>query len=87
MEANVSYRKFADQIENVLEQISQEQSECFRKYFQNAPETLLSTINVEKRNADRLLLEEHEPADKVYILLNGTVRAIDYRVKGSAYAS
>ena len=81
----MSYRKFSDQIESVLEQIPLEQSGCFRSYFQDAPETLLSTINVEKRNADRLLMEEHESADKVYILLSGTVRAIDYRVKGSAY--
>lgn len=78
-------RIFSDQIENVLEQIPQKQAQAFRDYFQNAPESVLSAMSLEKRNADRILVEEHEPIEKVFILLSGTVRAIDYRVKGSAY--
>ena len=78
-------KKLASPIEVILEHLPQEQEENFRKYFINAPDSVLSAIRIEKRSPNQVLAEEHEPIEKIYILMEGIVRAIDYRVKGSAY--
>lgn len=81
----MEHQRLANQIEKILEQIPEEQGEYFRKYFHNAPNSVLSTINIERRSANRILVEENEPIEKIYVLMNGTVKAIDFRVKGSTY--
>ena len=81
----MDYQKTQEQIEGILEQMPEEQREQFRRYFQNAPAAVWSSINIEKRGPDKVLVEENERITKVYVLLNGTVRALDYRVKGSVY--
>ena len=78
-------QKIKAQIEEILEQIPQEQADYFRRYFRNVPDAVMRTVAIEKRLPDKILLEEHDTADKVYILMSGTVRAVDYRVKGSVY--
>ena len=78
-------QKIKAQIEEILEQISQEQADYFRRYFRNVPDAVMRTIAIEKRAADKLLLEENDTADKVYVLMSGSVRAVDFRVKGSVY--
>ena len=81
----MDHRKILEQIESILEQIPEAQREYFRKYFHNAPNSLLSTINIERRSANKILVEESEPIEKIYVLMKGTVKAIDFRVKGSTY--
>ena len=78
-------RKLLEQIEGILNQIPKEQREHFEKYFQNAPDALLRTINIERRSVNKVLVEENEPIEKIYILMKGTVKAVDFRVRGSAY--
>ena len=78
-------QKTRSQIEEILEQIPQDQADYFRKYFRNVPDAVMRTVAVEKRNADKILLEENDTADKVYVLMSGSVRAVDYRVKGAVY--
>lgn len=81
----MNQRVFSNQIEHVLGQIPAEQTAYFRNYFINAPDTVLGTLRLEQRGSDRILAEENEPIEQIYILMEGGVRAIDYRVKGSAY--
>lgn len=78
-------KEMGNQIEAVLAQLPQKQQACFRDYFANAPQQVLGAIRVEKRKPNQLLAEEHEPVERIYILMKGEVRAIDYRVKGAAY--
>ena len=77
--------KLESQIESILEQIPDMQVDYFRKYFINAPDSVLSAIRIEHRATNRVLAEENEPIEEIYILMEGVIRAIDYRVKGSAY--
>ena len=81
----MDHRKLSEQIESILEQIPKEQVAYFRKYFHNAPNSLLSTINIERRSSNKILVEESEPIEKIYVLMKGAVKAIDFRVKGSTY--
>ena len=68
----MNYQKFSKEIERVLTRISQEDAKKFRTYFETAPGDVMNLLSLEKRYADRYLLE-------------GQVKAVDFRVKGSAY--
>ena len=76
---------FPKEIEQILRKIPEFYSGYFRDYFQNAPDELLGAMCLETRKAGRLLAEENEPIEKVYFLLEGEVKAVDFRVKGTAY--
>ena len=81
----MNYQKFCEDIERVLSAIPQEEARKFRTYFESAPGEVLGMLSLEKRYADRYLVEENEPVERIYILLEGQVKAVDFRVKGSAY--
>lgn len=76
---------FPKEIEQVLRKIPAVHGENFRDYFQNAPDELLNAMCLETRKTGRVLTEENEPIEKVYFLLEGEVKAVDYRVKGAIY--
>ena len=81
----MNYQRFSEEIERVLNRIPQEDAKKFRTYFETAPGEVVSRMSLEKRYADRYLVEESDPAERVYILLEGQIKAVDFRVKGSAY--
>ena len=76
---------FPKEIEQILRQIPEEQSTYVKDYFRNAPEDVLGTMTVETRKVNRLLAEENESIEKVYVLMEGQVKAVDFRVKGTSY--
>lgn len=79
------HQRFSEEIERILNRIPQEEAKRFRTYFETAPGEVVSRMSLEKRYADRYLVEESEAVERVYILLEGQVKAVDFRVKGSAY--
>ena len=81
----MNHHKFSEEIERVLTRLPQEEEMKFRTYFENAPAEVLGMLSLEKRYADRYLVEESDPVDRIYILLEGQVKAVDFRVKGSSY--
>lgn len=62
-----------------------QKSEYLREYLKNAPYWVVETLVVAKKSKNTIIVEENAKADTVYILVEGTVRAIDYRIKGFAY--
>lgn len=81
----MNHYRFSEELERVLTRLPQEEEMKFRTYFENAPGEVLNLLSLEKRYADRYLVEENEPIERVYILLEGQVKAVDFRVKGSSY--
>ena len=81
----MNHHRFSEEIERVLARISQTEEQKFRTYFETAPGDVLNLLSLEKRYADRYLVEESDPIDRIYILLEGQVKAVDFRVKGSSY--
>ena len=81
----MNHYRFSEEIERVLTRLPQEEESKFRTYFDNAPAEVLSMLSLEKRYADRYLVEESDPIDRIYILLEGQVKAVDFRVKGASY--
>ena len=76
---------FPKEIEHALRQIPEEHSTYIKEYFQDAPEGLLTAMTLETRKANRILVEENDRIEKVYVLLEGQVKAVDFRVKGASY--
>ena len=76
---------FPKEIEHALKQIPDVHSTYVTEYFQNAPESLLAAMALETRKSNRILVEENDRIEKVYVLLEGQVKAVDFRVKGTSY--
>ena len=68
-----------------LKTITDDKREQFEKYFQTAPLWLLESITVEEMKKGTVFIREGEPADTIYFIGSGTVKATDYRVFGIAY--
>ncbi len=62
-----------------------QKSEYLREYLKNAPYWLVESLVVVKKPKGAMIVEENTKADTVYFLVDGTVRAIDYRIKGFEY--
>lgn len=69
----------------VQKELSPEMAEYIGKYLSNAPYWVLDSAQIVSKKKDTMFIEENTPVDFVYILLKGTVRAVDYRIKGVAY--
>ena len=76
---------FPKEIEHALRQIPEEHSDHIKDYFQDASEGLLTAMTLETIKANRILVEENDRIEKVYALLEGQVKAVDFRVKGASY--
>ena len=69
----------------VQKELSPEMAEYIGKNLSNAPYWVLDSAQIVSKKKDTMFIEENTPVDFVYILLKGTVRAVDYRIKGVAY--
>ena len=68
-----------------LKTIHEDKRIQFDKYFETAPLWLLESISVEEMKKGTVFIREGEPADTIYFIGSGTVKATDYRVFGIAY--
>lgn len=68
-----------------LKRIPKKQKEQFEQYFSNAPIWLLDAIRIVEMKKNTILVEENAPADTIYFIGRGSVRAVDYRRCGIAY--
>ncbi len=55
------------------------------KYLANAPMWLLDSFQVVHMKKNNVFIKENSAVDMVYILVEGIVKAIDYRIFGIAY--
>ncbi|MBE5911868.1 Crp/Fnr family transcriptional regulator [Pseudobutyrivibrio sp.] len=65
--------------------LPKKQSDTLNKLLSNAPRWVLESTQVVTKKKNTIFVEENTPADTVYILVDGTVRAIDYRIRGVVY--
>lgn len=69
----------------VLKTLPVEKREFLQKYLSNAPQWFLESLQVVKKEKNNIFIREGCPVDNIYILVDGIVRAIDYRIFGLAY--
>lgn len=65
-----------------LKTISLERKAQFEEYFETAPLWLLKTFAVEELEKGSIFVREGEPADTIYLIGEGMIKATDYRIYG-----
>lgn len=69
----------------VLKEIDKDRREQFEQYFQTAPMWLMDTFTVEELEEGTIFVQEGEPADMIYFIVKGLIKATDYRIYGINY--
>ena len=77
--------KYLHEVLPFLEEAERERREQFEEYFRTAPLWILDSLQVEKLPPGTIFVRENEPANMVYFVGTGIVKATDYRVSGVAY--
>ena len=68
-----------------LKTIHEDRREQFEKYFATAPLWLLESISVEEMKKGTVFIREGEPADTIYLIGSGAIKATDYRIFGISF--
>lgn len=70
---------------STLNRLTGERKDYINKYLTNAPRWLLESMQIVHKDKNTIFIEENKNVDIVYILIDGIVRAIDYRFFGIEY--
>lgn len=65
--------------------IPEKYKKYFADYMKTAPEALIKRMKNEIIPENTIFIRENDRVDTIYMLLDGVVRAVDYRVHGIAY--
>lgn len=68
-----------------LNEIGQERKAQFEQYFRTAPIWLMDTFVIEELEEGTVFVREGEPADMIYFIGKGLIKATDYRIYGINY--
>ena len=68
-----------------LKAIPEDRRRQFENYFATAPSWLLESLTIEEMKKGTIFIREGEPADTIYLIGTGTVKATDYRIYGISY--
>ena len=63
----------------------EEKKKQFEEYFRTAPMWLMDTFVVEELEKGTIFVQEGEPADTVFLIGKGLIKATDYRIYGINY--
>lgn len=74
-----------NEVANLIEKLEGENGNYLRNYFANAPKWIFDEFQTVKIEKDKVFIHENSSADTVYILVDGIVRATDYRIQEIAY--
>ena len=72
-------------LSNLINQLPDVTKEYLREYFFNAPVWLSENIQIVKLKKDTIFIREETKVEAIYILVEGIVKAIDYRFLGNSY--
>ena len=78
-------RNYLHEMLPFLTQIEKKRQEQFEIYFHSAPLWVMEALEVENIAAGTIFIHENEPADMIYFVGIGKVKATDYRVSGIAF--
>ena len=66
-----------------LRELEREKQKQFEAYFRTAPLWLMDLFQSEIMEAGTTFIRENEPADTIFFVARGRVKATDYRISGS----
>ena len=76
---------YLEQILPFLKNMDPDRRAQFYEYFQNVPLWLAESFIVEKLKKKSIFVREGEPVDAVYFIIDGIIKATDYRIYGIAF--
>ncbi len=68
-----------------LKNTDREKQEQFEEYFKSAPLWLFDALQIDELKKGEVFVREGEPADTIFFIGRGIIKAIDYRVYGTPY--
>ena len=77
--------KYLAKILPFLNDIEEERRKQFEEYFRTAPMWLMDTFVVEELEKGTIFVQEGEPADTIFLIGKGLIKATDYRIYGINY--
>lgn len=84
-ETQKQIRKLNIEAQKQIEKLDPEKADYLKRYFAGAPRWLLEQFQVIEVPAGTVFIHEGELAERVYVLLQGQVSAVDYRVQEAVY--
>ena len=84
-ETQKQIKKLNIETQKQIEKLNPEKGGLSEQYFAGAPRWLLEQFQVIEVPAGTVFIHEGEPAERVYVLLQGQVSAVDYRVQEAVY--
>ena len=77
--------KYLAKILPFLDEIEKDRRKQFEEYFRTAPMWLMDTFVVEELEKGTVFVQEGEPADMIFFIGKGLIKATDYRIYGINY--
>lgn len=68
-----------------LKDLDRDRQEQFENYFETAPLWLMESFRVERMPKGTVFVRENAPVDTIYLIGQGSIKAVEYRVYGVAY--
>lgn len=68
-----------------LKRVSKQTRGQFERYFENAPYWVLDSVRVIELKKDTIFVRENTAVESIYLLGEGTVKAVDYRFYGEVF--
>lgn len=69
----------------ILKSLSADKKQQVYEHFRTAPENILDELSIVNFPKETVFINEGQPAENVYIIACGSVKAIEYRVLGIQY--
>lgn len=77
--------KYLYEILPFLKDVDKDRQEQFVRYFKSAPLWLMDAFQIEELPAGTVFVRENAPADTIFFIGKGLIKATDYRIFGICY--
>ena len=77
--------RYLEQALPYLKKMDGDKKQQFITYFKTAPVWLLESFSVEEMEKGTTFVREGEPVETIFFILNGTIKATDYRCYGITF--
>lgn len=74
-----------NKVQRLLQELDKESREYLLRYFENAPDWLMEAFQVIRLSEEKTFINEGDEANNIFILVKGSVMAVDYRVQEMVY--
>lgn len=78
-------QKYLHQVLPFMNELSKMRREKLEDYFMSAPVWLMDSFQIVHMKKDVTFIREQAPADMIYVIGKGTIKAMDYRIIGTSY--